>query len=135
MKKYETEFGLLPYQKVRALLDAGIAKCALVNETEENPLGGAGDRRLSMNEDEELPDVNADTILNILPWAAFVDGDECSLAITTDIVDDRAVYVVGYDRTSDGWTCATETGRTLVEAAAALLLRGTKAGWFDLDAE
>ena len=61
------------------------------------------------------PHVDSDDIIRAIPPQIPVDGDDCQFNLTMMSIDGKPTYVVTYDRISDGWTCCSFTGESLIE--------------------
>ena len=65
-----------------------------------------------------VPALNAEQLYAILPLEIYTDDcGKCSLNVTSDVIDDREVYIVSYDIVKDkGYPYITFSGENLVDA-------------------
>lgn len=64
---------------------------------------------------DDSSEINTDDIIRYVPMEYPVDGDDCVFNLSMAVIESEPLYVVSYERKSDGYVCQTITGHTLFE--------------------
>ena len=67
-------------------------------------------------------EINTDDIIGYVPMEYPVDGDDCIFNLSMAVIDHEPLYVVSYERKTDGYVCLTFTGKTLFDVIYNTLL-------------
>lgn len=69
--------------------------------------------RLFLNSEDVI---TAGQLYEFIPWEVFINNDLCEIAVSNDIIDNEAVYIVSYVRKSDNWVAQSFSATTLQDA-------------------
>ena len=75
--------------------------------------------RLFLNSEDVI---TAGQLYEFIPWEVFINNDLCEIAVSNDIIDNDAVYIVSYVRKSDNWLAQSFSATTLQDALYEMVL-------------